>query len=762
MNPHDHNVSILLHLLYYAPELTDLWAGSRLAASFDRRLEEGIRLSELEPKAEQKLDAQVEDLEELLESVRSERLTAILGEARDGGRPLPPRVSWMAWSARTGVSAQFRLKRLNWLRQLAAQETGEIQRSPTRGPSTRGESWVREEIPRRPLDLSLNLPADSPRSPKDPREPAERSINIWLAEAPERESSTLSAGKTSLLHFNVGEAVDGSLVAGQDVEVKDADVPDKGLETRWLLHSSTLDLAAEPEDLATTVSAAAGDIQEARFTLRIPKQGESEVRRLRIAPRPGAEAPSLDVTIFVGAEVYRRLAVTFRIEGDAAAVLERDETLYTPLRHAGLRPSHEWTTPPGTLTIAVLGGQAVVRGSLGGSRQVEGIARWFGVDGQIAGRINSLRAAAEKFRIKHEAYLNAIDPGDLIGRLGSFRPQYAWGALSFEADPAHEAAWDAVSLSAELHNLAVFGHLLYKAFFPDGGDLRQWLDGLAPGHRVDLSWLRDGTSGWMPHVPWGLMYREPPPPLGTAVDPMNFLGLRFRIAHSSHPQQGTKALGGLADFPHAHLLFWGNESPTGAESRWQRALWQSVGRPVLLPSGAPEPKGELLKFLDPPAGKGSPFSMLYFFCHYRVNDGSEPELRFGDTGRAPEVIPLSELGLSPLLGQPLVFANACSTTAADPYFANELATRFIERGCRAFIGTETKVPIELASRFAATFTQFFFRQVDPEPIAAGEAMAQSRLFLWTRYRNLGGLFYTYVNRFELFLASDAEVAALKN
>src|SRR6185436_13519418 len=115
--------------------------------------------------------------------------------------------------------------------------------------------------------------------------------------------------------------------------------------------------------------------------------------------------------------------------------------------------------------------------------------------GQSAGIINTLRTAAEKFRTKHEAYLNAVDPADLMGRLGAFRPQYDWEALSFEADAAHEAAWDAVSLSAELHNLAVFGHLLYKAFFSEGGDLRQWLDGLAPGHRIDLSWLRGSGPG---------------------------------------------------------------------------------------------------------------------------------------------------------------------------------------------------------------------------------------------------------------------------
>jgi hypothetical protein len=45
-------------------------------------------------------------------------------------------------------------------------------------------------------------------------------------------------------------------------------------------------------------------------------------------------------------------------------------------------------------------------------------------------------------------------------------------------------------------------------------------------------------------------------------------------------------------------------------------------------------------------------------------------------------------------------------------------------------------------------------------MAAGEAVVQTRLFLWTHYRNIGGLLYTYVNQYELFMAQNAEVMAL--
>ena len=51
--------------------------------------------------------------------------------------------------------------------------------------------------------------------------------------------------------------------------------------------------------------------------------------------------------------------------------------------------------------------------------------------------------------------------------------------------------------------------------------------------------------------------------------------------------------------------------------------------------------------------------------------------------------------------------------------------------------------------------------INDEPMAAGEAVTQTRLFLWTHYRNIGGLLYAYVNQYDLFLARDDEVLALR-
>jgi hypothetical protein len=89
--------------------------------------------------------------------------------------------------------------------------------------------------------------------------------------------------------------------------------------------------------------------------------------------------------------------------------------------------------------------------------------------------------------------------------------------------------------------------------------------------------------------------------------------------------------------------------------------------------------------------------------------------------------------------------------------ANELENSFFRRGCRAFIGTETKVPTVLASRFATVFFRLLFNTSGPLAIPAGEALYQARLFLWHRFRNIGGLFYTYINEYDLFIADDDEV-----
>jgi hypothetical protein len=133
-------------------------------------------------------------------------------------------------------------------------------------------------------------------------------------------------------------------------------------------------------------------------------------------------------------------------------------------------------------------------------------------------------------------------------------------------------------------------------------------------------------------------------------------------------------------------------------------------------------------------------------------------LRFGNT--LADTIDRGDLPLRKLLDAPLVFANACSTSQADAHRTNELEQDFFERGARAFIGTEARVPVRLASKFAWLYFQFLYRRASPDPIAAGEALTQARLFLWTQFRNIGGLFYSFTNQYDLYLASDDELHSM--
>ena len=171
-------------------------------------------------------------------------------------------------------------------------------------------------------------------------------------------------------------------------------------------------------------------------------------------------------------------------------------------------------------------------------------------------------------------------------------------------------------------------------------------------------------------------------------------------------------------------------------------------------------KQQVLALFNKPPQKPTP--VVYCFCHCDVGDGNKPVLRFGKTKDPSDNVKQTDLSQTPFESGPLVFINACTSAASDPYIANELEQTFFERGCRSYLGTEVKVPIRFASRFAKIFYSFFFRDLAPEPIAAGEAVFQARRFLWREYHNIGGLLYAYINMYELYMATESEVKALRD
>jgi curved DNA-binding protein CbpA len=568
---------------------------------------------------------------------------------------------------------------------------------------------------------------------------------------------TFNDGEAYRLRFQIRSPSPGNLASG-DVGVEG--VPPGGINTRWVVTST--DTTFIPAYSSVSVQRL-GSTWIAEFELHIPEKGNSRSKDLAILKEPGAG--ELLVTIYAlpasgGSELYRQITVNL----SKRAAVTADDTRKA-LAHLGLGTSHEWMTPAEHIQIAVAGEHAVVTTKRPHLANYSFIEPWAANPTTVGGAIVNVRRSLEKFREAHSAYLNDIEPADAENRLANladWQPYYlrdiGWQPLPGKPDSDRQTAFEVVQRSEEWRRLAIDGYELYKRCFEGSSELQKLIQKLLPGSRCDFVWTRQSGTNFVQNVPWALMYMEPLKD-GKPADPEKFLGLRFRLSAESWTVPNSSiALGDPRSSYALHLLYWGDQpaDEVARESRWQSAEFAKRPQSQLLPSKTGgDPRAQVVAALDSPAP--DPVTVLYFFCHCTVGDGSEPVLRFGNSSKPADSIPRFDLGSSPLVRSPLVFANACTTSQADPHNTSLLESNFFDRGARSFIGTESKVPAPLASKFAWLFFRFFFRQVDPAPMAAGEALVQSRLFLWTQYRNVGGLFYKISNQYDLFQASSEEL-----
>ncbi len=588
-----------------------------------------------------------------------------------------------------------------------------------------------------------------------------REITV-TAQTPEgAKVAQFTLGETYELLFRVDAPTAGNLASG---ETSVEGIPEGGLNTRWVVTSLSIQFVAQSSQCTVEKI---GDTWRAEFDLLIPEKGASESVKLRVlGPK---STGNLLLSIYTVApngtrELYREVAV--KLTG--AAQVTADQISKSP-QYTHLRPTHEWTTPAEHIQISVKDKLAEVSTSRFLLEKYQ-FSEPFGADSTtLNGAITNLRNSLESLREAHAPYLEDLDSNDLDGRLGAdgwkpYSQQSGWHPPN-AADAAHQGAFDQLQRSAEWRALASDGYALFERCFANGSRLRAVLEKLLPGSRIDFQWTQQSGAGFVSHVPWALMYMEPMG-ITSQVDPDKFLGLRFRIGSRSWPMNnGSVVLGGLGEARAMNLLYWGRATgdDVGTEADWQAQQMTSRAK-QMLSTVLPDPAGanrklQIMVALDSPAP--TPVSVIYFYCHCSVGNGSQPTLRFGSTSKVEDVLGRTDLSQKPLADAPLIFANACSTAQADPNMTSELEQAFFQRGVRAFIGTEAKVPIRLASKFAWLYFQFLYRSVDPAPMSAGEALTQARMFLWSQYRNIGGLFYSISNQYDLFLASEQEVRALR-
>lgn len=620
--------------------------------------------------------------------------------------------------------------------------------------------WVVHRLDEQPSLRLRSGTTDGGAHGVDAHEPA-----VWIEERSDDDLEPLVAGRSYVL------------VAVASTEGTDARYTDEvtawagaGLDTTWVLSSTAVRLEPHPDDPEVHVEEVeAGELTQwqAVFPLRIPADGDSVRHRLRITPAsPDAR---LDIAVLVGDDLFRRLPVTFAVRSAETGETEQpsaDEEVVDPVSsvvvgqlraaHAGLTRMASWQRPERTLQVEVFGGKIAVLTVRGRGVNTKVPIGW-ATAGDLRPRIANLRSAAQRLREAHPSYFELIEPDQLAADLPTARPEPDWTDTIDELREEHSSAWAVVAASEELYELAFFGHELFTAVFADR-KLQEQVAELEPGDGVELSWMVEFAPD-VPHLPLPLLYLEPVRS-DRPVDPMQFLGLRHRLTYLRRQSASSRALGNWMHTTRAHLLYWGQgpDDSVGAEAaRHVRELeqWQPL---LVLPRREPR-IDDLAEFLGAPAP--APVSLLYFYCHCSDGSGLDPVLRFGPTNDPVDVLRRPRMGSEPLRDEPIVFVNACGSSRSDPQWVNQLMDGFLDRGCRGYIGTEGEVPAGLAARFATTFFSFLYGTPDRVRAPVGEAISQARRLLWQRYRNLGGLFYNYVNDFMIYSADDEEVAELR-
>lgn len=597
--------------------------------------------------------------------------------------------------------------------------------------------------------------------------PTERHISAWLGDHVSGSRNLVTLDNTYTLNFKVGSPVNGNLLLDEKKTIPQCEIPSEGLSTQWLVTSCDVELTELTEGTRVIRKDSENGVEwVAKFSLKIPAIRDSVVHQLEITPRSKGDA-AIYVFIFANNQIYREFTLDLRVEVESekkensgdVELLKNDEAVYGLVPDFFLRPPLDWMCSPGMINILVRGAEVYVHGHYD-TREVNYEDFSTFVSSDIDNFLEPLRASAFAFLSKYEDYLNDISPDDMLEKLKKWKPLANWTKNKRLLDYERSEIWKDVGSSKEFRDFATAGRMLFKQFFADNTELLNLINSLPLGCRINISWLKRGQTDWRPDLPWGLMYILPLPKRDKPIDPLGFMALRFRINYSPYVgKEGCEAcIDELEDSYCANLLYWGDEDPYKTESLRYRKNIVTWRNQVLVPTSTScsNPKDELMYFLSAP--EPNPIHVLYLYCLSAPPEINDYILAFGSSARPEDTLSVYELWDSePFKDRPLVFANACATLSYGVSGSSKIEQDFCERTkCRSYIGTEERVPAVFASRFATLFFYFFYRQFCKEPITAGEALTQSRLFLWENYGNIGGIFYSLKNLYEFYMATREE------
>jgi hypothetical protein len=104
--------------------------------------------------------------------------------------------------------------------------------------------------------------------------------------------------------------------------------------------------------------------------------------------------------------------------------------------------------------------------------------------------------------------------------------------------------------------------------------------------------------------------------------------------------------------------------------------------------------------------------------------------------------------------RPLVFMNACDTSTINPSSAASFVQLFLENGNRGFIGTETRIPDQVAAAYSRIF---YNHLLDGRTV--GDAMHQAKWDLLRQFKNPLGVLYTLYGNPDLAVSTIKGEAA---